>query len=276
MRSLRFGSLAVLSLFAFLYAAQAAWAQTPSANSTPALSGISVDPRSNAQIYSANGVRLRGALTSTGAGAREALLPPGTYEFWGHVSTEGSRSFYKSKVDLEPGKHYVLHASVRGYEVRVQVVERGAPRPGFGPTATESGCGEGTPGCAEGALAGVPESPPSATLESQQPMLKLVSYDSLFVTAIDGKSPVKRGLWKSENPREFKLAPGKHRIDFELRTFSGVSSMVGFSHLWLVAVPGRQYFVMCEMRGEYFSVWIEDEVGRKVGGIAGSEDEPAA
>lgn len=72
---------------------------------------------------------------------------------------------------------------------------------------------------------------------------------------------------------ELLLKPGKHRIGYLATDLAGRFAVLD---LWFVAAPGKTYVSRTEATRYSVRVWIEDaETGERVGGIAGSADEPA-
>lgn len=227
------------------------------------LSGLSVDAKATANVAWIDGGRVGKPITSVGVGAREGRLQPGRHTVSGTVSSGAGLGGYRVDVDFEAGKHYVVYSRVRGYEVKVEVLERGTPRPlpqaplplpavdpGAEPATLELGQGEDT-------------------FTKRGNMVR-----GLIATYIDDEQIYSKGFWKVEFARRLPLKPGKHRIAFQFMDTVGGQPMVGGAVLWVVAEPGARYFAKYRASNGFYTVWLEDINGQKVGGIAWSEDEP--
>lgn len=72
---------------------------------------------------------------------------------------------------------------------------------------------------------------------------------------------------------QIRFLPGKHRVVFRVAGKGGV----GYADLWFVAERGKSYQAHFETTHNLrFRAWIEDaQTGQPVGGITGSQDEPA-
>jgi hypothetical protein len=88
------------------------------------------------------------------------------------------------------------------------------------------------------------------------------------IGSVDG---VRTAGWFT-HPQEVVVLPGKHRI--RVQVTNGLGN--GLADLWLVAEAGKKYVAKLETDFGGFEVWLEDaETGARVGGIVGSDDEPA-
>lgn len=98
--------------------------------------------------------------------------------------------------------------------------------------------------------------------------------NKLYVDRIDGLPPdVPTAMHPGTGgtySKAITLAPGKHT----LRVKAQLGLHYGFADIWLVAEPGRTYRINKDSHGYTFSAWFEDESGRKIGGVVGSDDEP--
>lgn len=255
--------LATLVLGAGLSAATAVQAQEFDVPMSPTLSGLSVDAKATADVYAIDGGRVGKPITASGPGAREGTLLPGRHAVSGRMSSGAGLSFYSVDVDFEPGKRYVLYSSVRGYETKVDVLERGLPRPPRQP----------------------PSPLPPVDPNGEAASLELGQFDDtytkggsmvrgLIVTWIDDEQIVSKGFWKIVHTRKVPMKPGKHRIALQFMDTVAGQPMVGNAVLWVVAQPGERYFAKYRADRGFYNVWLEDANGSKVGGIAWSEDEP--
>jgi len=67
------------------------------------------------------------------------------------------------------------------------------------------------------------------------------------------------------------LTPGKHLV----RLKQNLGSSYAFSGwMWFVGEPGRTYQARSQAVGYGVRFWLEDDRGRRIGGIAGGADEP--
>lgn len=111
--------------------------------------------------------------------------------------------------------------------------------------------------------------------ESEGAMIHYV--DPLAIVSIDGQQI----LTLPALVEDFKcilVTPGKH--DIRARHIAAYGTLIVRSEvtLWFVAQAGGKYGLChSEEEGRLKSIWIEDkETFRRVGGIKGSDDEPAA
>lgn len=284
MRALRFPSPVAMFLLAALSTAPAARAQTAPAEPSPLPATLSVDGQSSALVYALDGGRIGKPLKANGH-PREVAVRPGWHAVSGEVFTEGGRLRYRVDVNLEPGKHYIVYSSVYGYEPQVDIVERGLPRPGRHVGDTVAGCEAAAPGCSQEPAPSAVAVPGGEAQASAEATLETGQYTDMYgkkgrviramrITSVDGASNMTGGFWTTDYARELKVKPGKHRVSLELQDSSQGLSLVGYSNLWFVAVPGGRYFAKYRSGGGYFNAWIQDLEGNKVGGIVGSEDEP--
>lgn len=73
-------------------------------------------------------------------------------------------------------------------------------------------------------------------------------------------------------PQEVIVLPGKHVVRIGLTNGLGDC----WFNLWLVAEAGKKYVAKQETSFREFRVWLEDaQTGAPVGGLVGSDDEPA-
>ena len=117
-----------------------------------------------------------------------------------------------------------------------------------------------------------PTLPPDqlATLSFEQKPNGIFSAGSVALHKIDGKEPSST-TWLVRHRSPLSINPGKHNI--ELSYVVGTS--YGHMKLWFVATPGNSYIVRGDSSGYSFKLWVEEEqTGKRVGGIAGSSDEP--
>ncbi len=95
------------------------------------------------------------------------------------------------------------------------------------------------------------------------------SEGKIGILKVDDKRTI--SYLRQDGASEVYVLPGKHRITVTLH--------YAFTHalgeLWLVAEPGGRYVVKEISKGLRAKAWIEDEeTGKPVGGVAGSDDEP--
>ena len=99
----------------------------------------------------------------------------------------------------------------------------------------------------------------------------LVARSGLSLWKIDGRKV--GGFLRDAVVDEVVLAPGKHRVGYTAMKLGGGFAQV---ELWFVAEPGKRYVSRSRMETYGAFVWIEDAAtGQPVGGVIGSDDEPA-
>lgn len=96
--------------------------------------------------------------------------------------------------------------------------------------------------------------------------------ERMMVARVDDRE-MKTFLTVASRFDQIRFLPGKHRVVFRVVGKGGL----GYADLWFVAERGKSYQAHFETTRQLrFRAWIEDaQTGQPVGGITGSQDEPA-
>lgn len=95
----------------------------------------------------------------------------------------------------------------------------------------------------------------------------------VLITCVDGVSTEQRPTLANYSfPQDAVLLPGRHYVAF-MTAHNDKHAAAAF---WFIAEAGRHYSIQRKPEGREMTFWIEDDAtGRKVGGVIGSEANPA-
>lgn len=98
----------------------------------------------------------------------------------------------------------------------------------------------------------------------------VMAYRGLDILRVDGTS-ARRHDYGLDYVNEIWLLPGKHSVGLRYSRNAAHAQ----ADLWFVAEAGKSYVGKYEQRGMRVRIWLEEaDTGRRVGGVAGSPNEP--